>query len=245
MRATRTTWKKPEFDEYLMANYKTKKLADIANELGVQRQTVRNHLKALGLEKSEKTRVRFWTAEEVKYLKANYEKVPLEDMAAKLGRSAGSVHSKLSVMGLKAPRVEFTWFAEDIEYLKANYMDMTVRQLAIKLARSEGQIKHVAKQLGLRKEDRPKKKKKKREPRQIVDKEVPMPMHQDFDLEIGDIVLAPFEYNTTNDRCKKNWEFEVIGIYPNLINCRLVGSRREKGFPRQMYTCGQIRKAAK
>lgn len=241
---TRTTWEKPAFDEYLKANYKTKKLADIASELGVQRQTVCNHLKALGLEKSEKTRVRYWTEEEVKYIKANFEKVPLEDMAAKLGRSAGSVHSKLSVMGLKAPRVEFTWFAEDIEYLKANYMNMTVRQLAIKLARSEGQIKHVAKQLGLRKEDRPKKKKK-WEPKRIVDKEVPMPTKQEFDLEIGDIVLAPFEYNTTNDRYKKNREFEVIGIYPNLINCRLVGSRREKGFPRQMYTCGQIRKVAK
>ena len=45
--------------------------------------------------------MRTWTDEEIKYLRENYNKVPMHIVAGQLGRSAQSIRSKISYMRKK------------------------------------------------------------------------------------------------------------------------------------------------
>ena len=45
--------------------------------------------------------MRTWTDEEIKYLRANYNKVPMSIIASQLGRSAQSIRTKVHYMRKK------------------------------------------------------------------------------------------------------------------------------------------------
>lgn len=245
------TWDE-EDNKFLMENYSKLSYTAMADALHVCRETVINHARALGLPTKRVCRPQSWSEEEIKLLHELYDTHTEAEIAEKLGKSKKAIMSKIHREGLygrKREKVMTQWKQEEIDFLKLNYEKFTNRQLSLKLNRSEKDIAFVAAELGLKKtycERSTGKKGAKTEAastrRETIKRKAEKPFYREFDLKIGDIVLAPFAPCTTNDDKEKKRKFEVVGIYPNLINCKLIGSHREKGFPRSMYTCGQIKK---
>lgn len=245
------TWDEQD-NSFLVENYSKLSYTDIANALHVCRETVINHAKALGLPAKRICRPQVWSEEEIKLLHELYNTHTEAEIAEKLGKSLGAITAKIHREGLydrKRKKVMTQWKQEEIDFLKLNYEKFTNRQLSLKLSRSEKDVAFVGAELGLRKTycerstgGKKAKTKAASARRKTIKRKAEKPFYREFDLKIGDIILAPFAPCTTNDDKEKKRKFEVVGIYPNLINCKLLGSHREKGFPRSMYTCGLIKK---
>lgn len=66
---------------------------------------------------------KYWSSEEVEYLKENYNKIPTKEIAIKLKRSQESVKHKAATMYLreKAKTAHRPWTEKEIRYMERNY----------------------------------------------------------------------------------------------------------------------------
>lgn len=124
------------------------------------------------------------------------------------------------------------WTQEETKYLIENWESMTTQQLALKLNRGRASIIGKAHALEL-----PKKVKTPK----VINREVRASQKR-FDLKPGDLILAPYSANTTNDDKIHRRKFVVTAIYPHMFEARLRGSKLVRGFPRNLYIAGLIRR---
>lgn len=100
-------------------------------------------------------RGRFWTDEEVQFLKDNWFSKSTAQLARELGRSESMVGKKANQVGLKkgaADRIGMDyWTDEQIQYVKANYGRVSAQEMSRVLGKSKAAIHTKASQdLGLR-----------------------------------------------------------------------------------------------
>lgn len=85
-----------------------------------------------------------WTPEEVAFLKENWQ-MPLEDLSAKLGRSADSILQRGYKLGLYRRK----WTQEEDDYLREAWGSTSIPYIAKKLGRSQNAIMVRVQRLGL------------------------------------------------------------------------------------------------
>jgi hypothetical protein len=91
---------------------------------------------------------RYWTREEVDYVRDHYETVPLKEIAAKLGRSTNAVTARAKKLGIRTGR----WFtAEQIAVIKRDYATRDTAGLANEIGRRVDSVYRYANSLGLKK----------------------------------------------------------------------------------------------
>ncbi len=73
---------------------------------------------------------RFWTKEELDFLKNNYKTMFYKDIGKKLNKRSICIKDKVSRMGL---RKQLMWSKEDVEFLKNNYLTMSYKDISKKL----------------------------------------------------------------------------------------------------------------
>lgn len=92
---------------------------------------------------------RQWTRREELYLERNHGRHTVEVLAARLGRNAGGVQSKVYDMGLTGSPSR-SWTPQEIAYLSEHYGQRTSREIAEHLDRSHDAVELKAGRLGLR-----------------------------------------------------------------------------------------------
>lgn len=243
----------PEFEAYLVTHGEEKSAYRIAQELGLNVQTVLHHYKKHGFRTNR--RKGGWTDEQNAYLRENFGIVPKAEIAKALGKTERAL----------AERISNKQLYHDVEIqdrLLARLTDEQKARLEATWGQNGYNLERLSKELGLSKEGvklahdgimrlerlgaavahkaKTEAPKIQRGANRVV--EAKAAFVREFDLQVGDIVVAPFERNTTNDREVVKHKFEVIGIYPHVINCQLVGGKWQRAFPKQLYTCGLIKK---
>jgi predicted DNA-binding protein YlxM (UPF0122 family) len=92
---------------------------------------------------------RFWTKEQVSYLRKNYKKKAYREIAKDLGITLPSVNQKARRLGLKLKQSPRPWTEADDEYIRQNYRKIPTREIAEKLNRSFDAIINRAGPLGI------------------------------------------------------------------------------------------------
>ena len=91
-----------------------------------------------------------WTDAEKAFLRENYNRLSLKDMAATLGRTPGATHMQAGSLGLCAPAAT-PWSNSEREFLRQGYRDgIPLAQMAEHLGRSRMTLVEQAGKLGLR-----------------------------------------------------------------------------------------------
>ena len=137
--------------EFLKKNYSTLKMCELAKNL--KKSIIDIHAQAVALKLSrvkkvsvpvtEKVTHNFWTKEETKFLKENFSKLSIEEIAKRLNRSTGSISGKASWLNLTSAnkksgkRTRKTWEQNEINYLNENYGKKSVKNIAKYLKRTE------------------------------------------------------------------------------------------------------------
>ena len=99
----------------------------------------------------EKRTQKAWTANEITFLKNNYERLSHEQIAQHVKRTVYAVRQKLSRIELLKEPHEY-WTEEEKQYLKENYPKLTIKELMDALNRSELSIYGEATRLNLTKD---------------------------------------------------------------------------------------------
>jgi len=113
--------------------------------------------KSLGNRTRKVVRVRIlggkrWDEQEMCYLRANYGKTALKEIAATISRSRFSIYEKARELGLQS-RIfgrGRKWYNEEIRSLKGSYKEKSLRQIAKELGRSTSSVQLKATRLGLK-----------------------------------------------------------------------------------------------
>ena len=79
---------------------------------------------------------KFWTDEELTFLRENWGKLSRAEILRYLGRSIPALNHKAGVLGLRRKK-EPRWTPEDISFLRENWGKLSIRQLAKKLNRTK------------------------------------------------------------------------------------------------------------
>ena len=96
-----------------------------------------------------------WNDEDIAYLKSEYHKADIKEMAERLGCTMSALHNKAFVLGLKRGQLtNKRKLKYDIEWLKNNYGKYSNKTLAIYLGTKVGYVKKLAIKYGLRKPER-------------------------------------------------------------------------------------------
>jgi hypothetical protein len=90
-------WTKREHN-YLIKNKDRKNYKQIANDLGLQHYNVTWYAMSIGLKKHYKGPD--WTDEEKEFVRKNYNNIPIQEIAEKLGRSYNAIKLIASRMGI-------------------------------------------------------------------------------------------------------------------------------------------------
>ena len=92
--------------------------------------------------------MKYWSKNEIKYLKDNYKILSNKDLENNLDRTEKSIIHKANRLSLK--KINF-WTNEEIEYLKNNYSDTSPDLLILNLNQhTQNSIKVKANSIGLR-----------------------------------------------------------------------------------------------
>ena len=93
------------------------------------------------------------TEEQERFLRENYEKMPLDDIAAEICVSAPTVRMKAIALGLKknAEVRKCKWTKEQLAWLRKNYPNKTLSDCAQHIGYSVPTIQKKALELGLKK----------------------------------------------------------------------------------------------
>ncbi len=89
---------------------------------------------------------RFWTKDETTFLKENFSKMWVNDIAICLDRSESSVHHKAQRLGLIHGR---WWTEKEIEYVAQNYQKLSKKQIAEHVDKTITAIESLGAKLGV------------------------------------------------------------------------------------------------
>jgi predicted transcriptional regulator len=92
--------------------------------------------------------IRNYTQEELEYIKENYNKMTVKEIAEKLNKSVGSISNATRKMGL-IKQLHKPWTLYEIEYLKNNYIQKTSEEIGEYLNRSTQSVNAERDRLGL------------------------------------------------------------------------------------------------
>jgi len=95
---------------------------------------------------------KFWTQQEVEFVKNNYSKMSCTELTKYLNRSYLSIRSKIDELGLSKP--ERQWSEYEIEFLKNNYETMSYKKIGDKIGRSKNGVQTHMRKLGLKKPEK-------------------------------------------------------------------------------------------
>lgn len=90
-----------------------------------------------------------WSDSEIAYLRENYGKSPVREIAEALQRPPPAVRTKAHRLGVQGRDTPRPWTDSDAEYLAANYEHMPTLDIARALGRRHATIKTQADKLGL------------------------------------------------------------------------------------------------
>lgn len=96
----------------------------------------------------EKSRKK-WSAEDLDYLRKNYDKVPTEQLAKNLQRKIGGIHHKAGELDL----TKQSWKESDRQFLLDNYGKMKTREIAENLGKTMRAVHRKALFMGLKVSD--------------------------------------------------------------------------------------------
>lgn len=95
-----------------------------------------------------------WSDDDIAYLKSEYHKADINEMAEKLGCTMSALHNKAFVLGLKRGQLTNRKLRKhDIEWLKKNYSKYSNRTIAIYLGTSLRYVKKLGIKYGIRKSE--------------------------------------------------------------------------------------------
>lgn len=97
-------------------------------------------------------KIKRFTDEDIKFLEENYMTMTHAEMAEKLGRTKGTISTKLSQLGF-TKKLETRWTEYQVNFLKENYENMLYSDIAEKLGRTESNIRAKCFDLNLVKKD--------------------------------------------------------------------------------------------
>lgn len=167
-----------EETNFLKENYKKMKVSAIAKALGVTEQSVKSRAKILKIQaswssKQERRRLvnkinsmaKRWTVEETEYLKNNYDKVSMEEMIKKIGKTASAINGKirsLKLQGLlnsrqlplnleKKSANRERWTISETKYLKNNINIKPIAEICKELGRGENSVKSKLNRMRMKK----------------------------------------------------------------------------------------------
>lgn len=96
-----------------------------------------------------------WNQDDKDFVKNNYDKMTVKEIASILGRTEKSVRSVIERHGLSLDSLErnkhFNWTAESTEFLQDNYKTMSEKAIADALGTNERSVRNKKKKLGLHK----------------------------------------------------------------------------------------------
>ncbi len=139
----------PAEDDYLREWFRKKTALEIANSLGRTEPSIKQRaLKALSLPRTRmSSHGPRWTLEEDSFLTEKYGRIRTKDVAAALGRTVASIHSRALVLGLtrrtdRGPNRP--WSKDDESYVLASYGMAALNELAFALRRTPTAIRNRA-----------------------------------------------------------------------------------------------------
>lgn len=128
-------------------NDKKYSIDDVAAKLNKTRAATHFQAWKMGLRRPQVWR--FWTKEEITYLRKNYKKKFYHEIAKDLGMTKYAILQKARRLGLRLKQSPRPWTAADDEYIRQNYRKIPTREIAEKLNRSLDGIINRAGPLGI------------------------------------------------------------------------------------------------
>lgn len=89
--------------------------------------------------------IKYWTKEEIKFLKENYKTISYKNIANLLHRSHDAVKKKIGKLSLK----KTDWTTEEVVFLRKNYKILSIKDMAKKLGRTYNSVQLKAGKLNL------------------------------------------------------------------------------------------------
>ena len=86
-----------------------------------------------------------WSTDDIAYLKENYNKQTIEDLAAALSKTKKAVGNQITRLSLS----ERNWTEDQLLFLQANWSTMTATEIAKQLNKTKSAINHKAYRLNL------------------------------------------------------------------------------------------------
>jgi outer membrane biogenesis lipoprotein LolB len=135
---------------FLIRHYQTKTRQELSTILGRTASSIHIQAIQLNLKDIIPPRLR-WTHSENNVIKKYYKKWPTKRIAAKLGRTVGTVQKQAGVLGLWTRKYR-PWTADEMDTIKKYYNILSNKKIAEKLKnRTPEAVKRKGIKLGLRK----------------------------------------------------------------------------------------------
>jgi hypothetical protein len=144
-------WTKRDHN-YLLKNMGEKTNREIAEHLGIKTYKVNQYIIRQGLTRYKKKPE--WTDEEREFLRSNYKKLTIKEIAMQFDRTVMSIKNTASRMGL-SPKDSKPWSGEEEKYLKDNYLKLNINQLSETLKRGKSSVAGKIRRMGLSKRRKP------------------------------------------------------------------------------------------
>ena len=90
----------------------------------------------------------YWSDDEIKFIKKNYNKLTVEQLSQQLGRTKKSIGNYITRLRIAESK---SWTDDQVEFLKLNYTKLTAKQIAEQLQKTKSAVDHKAQRLGLKK----------------------------------------------------------------------------------------------
>lgn len=137
----------PEEDAYIIANYHSSTIEEIAKHLGRSAHSISKHAGKIGVPPKIKRGANY-TADEDVYIAENYYSKPARDIAAHLGRTAKSIRKRFEKLGLVPKKIVRRWAKADNDFLR-NRGDKKLKEVAEILGRDMSEVSEHATRLGV------------------------------------------------------------------------------------------------
>lgn len=140
-------WTKRDHN-YLLKNMGEKTNREIAEHLGIKTYKVNQYIVRQGLMRYKKKPE--WTDDEREFLRNNYKKIPIKQIADHLHRTVVSIKNTASRMKLSSKH-STPWSSEEEKYLKSNYSKLDINKLSEVLKRGKSSVAGKIRRMGLSK----------------------------------------------------------------------------------------------
>ena len=134
---------------YIKTHYGNDGPASVAKALGRTKAAVTRKAAKLKITANTCGNRKHWSSEETEYLKENYNKIPVKEIAIKLKRSQESVKHKAAALSLreKAKTAHRPWTEKEVRYMERNYERQPASVTAKRLKRTIYSVRRKAETL--------------------------------------------------------------------------------------------------